>query len=63
MLFGGWEGAAAGPEKRVLLSASPSGLEKWSEFKKFISCLNEASNVEKFHHSEGDECMFQPHIK
>jgi len=57
------EGAARGTQKRFLFSASPSGLEKWSEFKKFISCLNEASNVEKFHHSARDECMFQPHIK
>lgn len=30
---------------------------------KFISCLNETSNVEKFCLSGRDECMFQPHIK
>lgn len=30
---------------------------------KFISHLNETSNVEKFCLSGRDECMFQPHIK
>lgn len=30
---------------------------------KFISGVNETSNVEKFCLSGGDECMFQPHIK
>lgn len=30
---------------------------------KFISRLNETSNVEKFCLSGRDECMFQPHIK
>lgn len=37
--------------------------EMVSGLNKFISSLNETSNVEKFCLSPWDECMFQPHIK
>jgi len=39
------------------------GKEMVSGLNKFISSLNETSNVEKFCLSPWDECMFQPHIK
>lgn len=49
--LGTWEGEEK-KKKEILL-----GLNK------FISHLNETSNVEKFCFSGWDECMFQPHIK
>lgn len=54
-------------ENTFLVLGSERGREFWGflvlGLNKFISCLNETSNVEKFCLSGGDECMFQPHIK